>query len=102
MSILRTLDPGTMGGDPGTFGCLLAMLAVTLGGIFVVATLIGVISTGITGKIEDLRKGRSIVLEDNHTVILGWSPQIFDIISEPLVTLSWRKSVTRRRPQRGP
>lgn len=81
-SLMRTLDPGTMGGDTGSFGFLLAMLTVTLGGIFVVATLIGVISTGITGKIEDLRKGRSIVLEENHTVILGWSPQIFDIINE--------------------
>ena len=81
-SLLRTLDPGTMGGDRGSVPFVLAMLTVTLGGIFVVATLIGVISTGIQGKIDELRKGRSIVLEDNHTVILGWSPQVFDIIGE--------------------
>ncbi|MEX2546601.1 MAG: potassium transporter TrkA [Chloroflexota bacterium] len=81
-SLLRTLDPGTMGADTGSVPFVLAMLTVTLGGIFIVATLIGVISTGIQGKIEELRKGRSIVLEDNHTVILGWSPQVFDIISE--------------------
>jgi len=81
-SLLRTLDPGTMGGDAGSVPFVLAMLTVTLGGIFIVATLIGVISTGIQGKIAELRKGRSIVLEDNHTVILGWSPQVFDIISE--------------------
>jgi voltage-gated potassium channel Kch len=81
-SLMRTLDPGTMGGDTGSLGYLLAMLTVTLGGIFVVATLIGVISTGITGKIDELRKGRSIVLEENHTVILGWSAQVFDILRE--------------------
>ena len=81
-SLLRTLDPGTMGGDRGSVPFVLAMLTVTLGGIFVISTLIGVISTGIQGKLEELRKGRSIVLEDNHTVILGWSPQVFDIISE--------------------
>ncbi len=81
-SLLRTLDPGTMGADTGSVPFVLAMLTVTLGGIFIVATLIGVISTGIQGKIEELRKGRSIVLEDNHTVILGWSPQVFDILSE--------------------
>jgi voltage-gated potassium channel Kch len=81
-SLLRTLDPGTMGGDTGSVVFVLSMLAVTLGGIFVVATLIGVISTGIGSKLDELRKGRSIVLEDNHTVILGWSPQIFDVISE--------------------
>ena len=82
MSLLRTLDPGTMGGDTGSVMFVLSMLTVTLGGIFIVATLIGVISTGIGSKLDELRKGRSIVLEDNHTVILGWSPQIFDVISE--------------------
>ena len=71
-----------MGGDTGSVPFVLAMLTVTLGGIFVVATLIGVISTGIQGKLDELRRGRSIVLEDNHTVILGWSPQVFDIVSE--------------------
>src|SRR5688572_28862662 len=81
-SLLRTLDPGTMGGDLGSVPFVLAMLTVTLGGIFIVATLIGLISTGIQGKLDELRKGRSLVLESNHTVILGWSPQIFDIISE--------------------
>ena len=54
------------------------MLAVTLGGIFIVATLIGVMTTGIEGKLDELRKGRSLVIEADHTVILGWSPQIFD------------------------
>ncbi|HUR16184.1 MAG TPA: hypothetical protein VMZ33_02765, partial [Candidatus Limnocylindrales bacterium] len=82
MSLLRTLDPGTMGGDVGTGPFVFSMLAVTMGGIFIVATLIGVISTGIQSKINELRQGRSIVLEDNHTVVLGWSTQIFDVIGE--------------------
>lgn len=81
-SLLRTLDPGTMGSDTGSIPFVLAMLTVTLGGIFIISTLIGVISSGIEGKLGDLRKGRSIVLEENHTVILGWSPQVFDIIGE--------------------
>jgi len=81
-SMLRTLDPGTMGGDTGSVQFVLSMLAVTLGGLFIVATLIGVIGSGIEAKLDDLRRGRSLVLEDNHTVILGWSPQIFDVISE--------------------
>ena len=81
-SMLRTLDPGTMGGDTGTIPFVLAMLAVTLGGIFVISTLIGVLSSGIEGKLAELRKGHSKVLETNHTVILGWSRQVFDIIGE--------------------
>lgn len=83
-SLMRTLDAGTMGGDVG-FGFRLVMFLVTLGGVFVVSTFIGVLGAGVESKLEELRKGRSIVLEDNHTVILGWSPQVFTIISE-LVT----------------
>lgn len=81
MSLMRTLDAGTMGGDAG-FGFRLVMLLVTIGGIFVVSSLIGVLSAAVEGKLEELRKGRSRVLENNHTVILGWSPQVFTIISE--------------------
>ena len=84
-SLLRTLDPGTMGGDSGSVPFVLSMLVVTLGGIFVVATLIGIISNGIQTKIDDLRKGHSKVLESNHTVILGWSRQIFEIIGEVIL-----------------
>ena len=35
-------------------------------------------------KLADLRKGRSRVLERDHVVILGWSQQIFAVISELL------------------
>jgi voltage-gated potassium channel Kch len=81
-SLLRTLDPGTMGSDTGSWPFLFAMLFVTLAGIFVVSTLIGVLTTGIEGQLERLRKGRSFVAESGHTVILGWTPQIFTIVQE--------------------
>jgi voltage-gated potassium channel Kch len=81
-SLMRTLDAGTMGGDEGSWSFLLAMLTVTFGGIFIVSILIGVLTTGIEGKLDQLRKGRSFVAEQGHTVILGWSSQIFTLISE--------------------
>lgn len=79
--LMRTLDSGTVGGDTG-WVFRLTMLFVTFGGIFVVSTLIGLLSTGIDAKLEDLRKGRSRVIETDHIVILGWSLQIFTLISE--------------------
>ena len=82
LSILRTLDPGTMGGDTGTLVFVFGMLTVTLGGIVLVATLIGVINTGLEGRLAELRKGRSKVVEEGHVVVLGWSAQVFPIISE--------------------
>jgi ion channel POLLUX/CASTOR len=81
LSLMRTLDSGTMGGDAGQ-GFRGAMLFVTLGGIFIVSALIGVINNGIDDKLTELRKGRSFVLERDHTLILGWSPKIFTILSE--------------------
>lgn len=83
-SLMRTFDAGTMGGDAG-WGFRLVMLFVTVGGIFVVSSLIGVLTTGVEGKLEELRKGRSRVLESDHTLILGWSPQVFTILSELMI-----------------
>lgn len=80
--LMRTLDAGTMGGDAGSWPFLFISLGVTLGGIFIVSTLIGVLTTGIEGKLDDLRKGRSFVAEEGHTVILGWSSQVFTVVSE--------------------
>ena len=83
-SLMRTLDPGTMGDDEGS-GFRSVMLIVTVGGIFIVSTLIGVLNTGLEEKLERLRKGRSRVLETGHTLILGWSSQVFTIISELMI-----------------
>ncbi len=91
MSLMRTLDPGTMGGDEGPWAFRFAMLAITLGGIFVISTLIGVLTTGIEAQIEALRKGRSRVVEADHTVILGWSEAIFSIVSELSIANESRK-----------
>lgn len=80
-ALMRTLDPGTMGGDQGWLFRLL-MLVVTIGGLLVVASLIGIVSSAFERRLEMLRKGRSRVLERDHTLILGWNSKIFSIISE--------------------
>lgn len=83
-SMMRTLDPGTMGGDQG-WSFRIVEFFVTLGGILIISTLIGVISNGIEALLTNLRKGRSFVVEENHTLILGWSPKVFTIISELVI-----------------
>ncbi len=92
MGLLRTLDSGTMGGDTGSPFFLFMMLVVTFGGVFVVSALIGILNNGLEDKLEELRKGRSMVLENDHTLILGWNPQIFNIISELVTANESRKS----------
>jgi voltage-gated potassium channel Kch len=80
-SLMRTLDSGTVGGDSG-WPYRIVMLVVTIAGIFIFSALIGVLSTGLEAKIAELRKGRSRVLEQGHTIILNWSPSIVDIVGE--------------------
>ena len=65
-SLMATLDPGTMGGDEGWPFRLIRFIA-TLLGIFIISILIGIISSGIDEKLEDLKKGKSKVLESDHT-----------------------------------
>lgn len=92
-SLMRAIDAGTLGGDVG-WSFRLVMLVVTIGGIFIVSALIGVLSAGVDNKLGELRKGRSRVLEKDHTIILNWSPSIFDVISELAVA-----NASRRRPR---
>ena len=92
-ALMRSMDAGTVAGDTG-FGFRLVGLMVTLAGIFIFSTLIGVLSSGIESKLDELRKGRSTVLEQDHTVILNWSASIFDVINELVVA-----NRSRRKPR---
>ncbi len=71
MLVMHAIDTGNVAADKG-WKFRLAMLIVTFGGIFGVSTLIGIVSSGIDAKIENLRRGRSRVIETDHIVILGW------------------------------
>lgn len=84
-SLMRAMDPGTVAGDTGSPAYLGLMLAVTVGGIFIFSALIGVLTNGLDNKIAELRRGRSRIIERDHTVLLGWSDQVFTVVSE-LVT----------------
>src|SRR5688572_13276792 len=57
-SILRTLDPGTFSGDAG-WPIRIVTFAVTLTGLFLVVSLIGLIANAVDSKVEELRRGRS-------------------------------------------
>lgn len=82
--LMRTFDAGNMADDIG-WPLRIVTLVVTLGGIFIVSTLIGTITSGMEASIEEMRKGRSRVVESGHTLILGWSPTVFAIINELVI-----------------
>ncbi|WP_307161483.1 CASTOR/POLLUX-related putative ion channel [Streptomyces rishiriensis] len=75
----ETLRLGAVTGAP-----LRMLLGVLLGlmALLYVSTLIGVITSGLTDRLTELRRGRSTVVEAGHSVVLGWSEQVFTVVGE--------------------
>lgn len=80
-AMTRVTDAGTMSGDQGTVVRLVAVGA-TMSGIFVVALLIGLVASTVGDKLEDLQRGKSPVIDDGHTLILGFGEKVFPILRE--------------------
>ena len=88
ISLTRILDPGVIGGDAGSWAFLLILLFITLVGVLIFSTLIGILTTSIEGSIETLKKGRSKIFEENHTLILGWNKKAIAIITELVIAFN--------------
>ncbi|MFN4002406.1 CASTOR/POLLUX-related putative ion channel [Microcella sp.] len=92
-SLVRILSSGSFREDEG-WGFRIAMLFVTIAGLIVVASLIGIISSAFDRKLLELRRGRSRVLEQDHTVILGWSSKVVPIVAELLAARGSERRTT--------
>jgi voltage-gated potassium channel Kch len=94
VNLTHVLDPGTVGNNEDNWPFQLFMMVVTIIGLVVVSTLIGLVSNVIVTQVETLRKGRSFVIEEGHVLILGWSSKIFTIIPELVLANENQKSGT--------
>jgi hypothetical protein len=81
-TLMHTLDPAAVGGDEGPWETKLLFLGVSIGGIATMGAIIGIISAGIEEKMDELRKGRSRIVEKGHIAILGWDARVPEIVSE--------------------
>ncbi|MGW0748042.1 CASTOR/POLLUX-related putative ion channel [Streptomyces sp. NPDC002587] len=79
VSVGQTLK---IGGAVGSPLHVLASVSLALVALLFVSTLVSLITTGINQRIMSLRLGHSTVLEARHTVLLGWSDQVFPVIGE--------------------
>jgi Trk K+ transport system NAD-binding subunit len=77
----RVADPGSGAADQGT-GVRIAEIVTTLSGVLLFALLIGFVSETVQEKIGNLRKGKSLVVERDHTLILGFNDRARCIIAE--------------------
>jgi voltage-gated potassium channel Kch len=89
-TFVTTFSLGVPTDDQWTAIALWFVLA--LGGIFVVSALVGLLTSGLNRKLDQLRKGRSLVVESDHTVILGWSDQVYTVVSEIVEANKSRRS----------
>jgi hypothetical protein len=80
---LGLTDPGNMSEDNDA-PALVKSAAVVAGltGVVIFSALIAFLTTALDQAISHLRKGHSFVLESGHTLILGWSPRVAEILRE--------------------
>ncbi|XP_068665240.1 probable ion channel CASTOR isoform X1 [Aristolochia californica] len=64
------------------FGLKLVSVSISFGGMLIFAMMLGLVSDAISEKFDSLRKGRSEVIEKNHTLILGWSDKLGSLLNQ--------------------
>eukprot|EP00946_MAST-07B_sp_MAST-7B-sp1_P004128 g4128.t1 len=77
-------DPGTHAGEE-TWARRAAALLITFMGILFMATIIGFVSNTLLELIDEFRTGKSAVVEEDHTVLLGWTSSSVSLISEIII-----------------
>ncbi|KAB8190053.1 potassium transporter TrkA [Nonomuraea phyllanthi] len=92
IALMHALSPGKISSDDGSTAYMTLMFAGSLGGLFVVSMLVGLLSNGLKQKVDRLRRGRSRIVESGHTVVLGWSDQVFTIVGELVKAHASQKS----------
>ena len=68
-------DSGNHASSQG-IGPRLVAISISFGGMLIFAMMLGLVSDAISEKFDSLRKGKSEVVEQNHTLILGWSDKL--------------------------
>lgn len=81
-TLMHAINTGVLAKEEGTVPYLFVMTIVTLVGIFITSFLIGTISNGIKDKVASLQRGRSLVIEKNHVVVIGFDENVTSIIAE--------------------
>ncbi|KZV34805.1 hypothetical protein F511_00707 [Dorcoceras hygrometricum] len=74
-------DSGNHANSEG-IGPRLVSVSISFGGMLIFAMMLGLVSDAISEKFDSLRKGKSEVVEQNHTLILGWSDKLGSLLNQ--------------------
>ncbi len=91
-SFTQIIDAGGIEADESStrLNKFIGILSVMLGLVFFSA-LVAFITNEFTLKVESLRKGKSSVVENGHTLILGFGAQIIEIIEQLILANEYKK-----------
>ncbi|KAK8563191.1 hypothetical protein V6N12_011246 [Hibiscus sabdariffa] len=68
--------------DSVGIGPRIVSVSISSGGMLISAMMLGLVSDAISEKVDSLRKGKSEVIEKNHTLILGWSDKLGSLLKQ--------------------
>jgi voltage-gated potassium channel Kch len=66
----------------GTFANKSIAIAIWIASVTIAATIIAFVTSKLRDRVEELRRGKTPILERGHTLILGWSNRAFPIIQQ--------------------
>ena len=79
-------DPGSMAGDvESDWWFKLTAIGAGLVGVVLFSSLIAFITTWFQDRMHSLKKGHSKVIEEGHTLILGWNERVLEILRELVI-----------------
>lgn len=92
---LQMTDPGNMNQDNAapTWLKITTILSGVVG-VVILSMLIAFITTTLENVFYNFRKGRGKVIEEDHTVILGWNERVVDIIRELIIANESERSAS--------
>lgn len=72
-------------GENDNFAAKFVGIVTIFVGLVLFSSLVAFITQEFEAKLQDLRKGKSLVVEENHTLILGFKNRVIDIIKELII-----------------
>ena len=79
------IDVGTIAADDyekNTALDIIYKIVITIFGIIIFSTFIGIISQALSNRIEELREGKGSIADSNHIVIFNYTKKIIPLLSE--------------------
>ena len=79
------LDVGTISGESygeNTSADAIYKILITIFGVIIFSSFIGIISQALSNRIEELREGKGFISEKDHTIIFNYTKKTIPLLTE--------------------